>query len=271
MQIFNSLKLLCVLLVFGHCSNALAGVVNNKDPVEIVAQCENLNHGNDHITTFSVKVTNRLGQDRQSIYKRYWKYYGESEVREKMTLFALAPADARNTAFMKVSFMQDRHKEAEQWLYMPSIRSLRAISRRDKNEAFLGSDLTYGDMDYRHVDDDRHSLLETRVLGRDVSYLIESVPRENDALYKRKVVEYYYSGKDQVCLKKNIHFYDRHDKLLKIQDFKWQSVAGVWLWDKVVVRNVHTLSTSVFEIAKPEVNTGLSEKWFSKRLLKRGI
>lgn len=248
-----------------------AGAINSSDATEIVAQCERTHHGQDNTTLFTIQVVNRHGQERTSIYKRYWKYYGNAGVQDKMVLFTLAPADAKNTAFMKVSYNRAKDKEDDQWLYMPKIRRLKAISRRDKNESFLGSDLTYSDIADRAVNDDVHKLLNKKMLGRDVSYLIESRPKETDSIYHRKVVEYYYSDAKQACFKKNIHYYDLNNQLTKTQDFTWQQIDGVWLWDKVTVRNVQTLSTSIFSINRPQVNTGLSDRVFSKRLLKRGI
>lgn len=269
---FNKLSVITTsVMVATIIASTQAFALITQNPEQIVEMCENQNHGNDHISMFSITVQNRFGQKRQSVYQRFWKSFRKGGIQEKMSLFTLAPSDAKNTAFMKVSYKKLKNKEPEQWLYLPATRSLRTISRRDKNESFLGSDLTYDDIEFRSVGQDRHKILNTQTIGRDINYIVESTPKERDSMYSRKVVEYHYSHANKVCLKKNIHYYDRNNHLLKTQDFTWQNINDVWLWDKVIVKNSMTLSTSLFKISKPKVNTGLSDKWFSKRLLKRGI
>ena len=53
--------------------------------------------------------------------------------------------------------------------------------------------------------------------------------------------------------------------MLKRQNLRWQKVGAAWVWDKVVVQNVQTLHSSLFEVTNVEINVGLQDGLFAER------
>jgi len=238
--------------------------------MDIVQRCDNKNPGKDQVTQLTVTIKNKFGKSRKTVYYRFWKNLFDTEQQlDKMTLFTIAPPEVKNTAFMRYAYAPDLHKNADQWIYLPNLKKLRRVSIRDLGDRFLGSDLTYGDIALRLPRHDKHTLLGSKKSGANQIFLIESQPNETDSIYSRKQVEYEMS-KDS-CLKRHIRYYDRKGALLKTQSIDWQKIDDAWLWKTVEIKNAQTFGSSIFEVSKAKVNVGISEKWFTERMLRRGL
>ncbi len=238
--------------------------------MDIVRQCDNKNPGKDQVTQLTVTIKNKYGKSRKTVYYRFWKNFFDTEQQlDKMTLFTIAPPEVKNTAFMRYAYAPDAHRNADQWVYLPKLKKLRRVSIRDLGDRFLGSDLTYGDISLRLPRHDKHTLLGSKKSGANRLYLIESTPNESGSIYSRKQAQYEMS-KDN-CLKRHISYYDRKGALLKTQSIDWQQIGNAWLWKTVEIKNAQTFGSSIFEVSKAKVNVGVSEKWFTERMLKRGL
>ena len=249
----------------------LAGNIN-KTVTEVISQCDNKYAGEDQSSIFIVTIKNKRGQSQRSIYKRYWKKEKNSaDISDKLSLFTLSPADAKNTAFLQYSFIPGQKKNAEQWLYLPSLRSTLRTTIRDLNDRFLGSDLTFDDIRSRQINEDNHSLLDLVETQESVKYLVESRPKESTSQYSRKVILYEKNKKTDACLKIAVTYYNKHKGVIKEQTLNWQKVGSAWLWKTVVVKNAQTFGSSTFQISKAKVNSGLEAGLFTTRILERGI
>jgi len=254
--------------------NDLYAASQTIDPLNVLKTCDNKYLGEDQVSNLAVTVVNRSGNRRHTIYKRIWKNLAgaSKEQLDKMTLFAISPPDARNTAFMRYSFTSNSGKNAEQWIYLPSLRKIKRVSIRDLGDSFLGTDLTYGDITLRTPAEDQHEILraETAENGNTV-FMIASHPKEPDSIYSKKISTFVVDKSSQICLKRHISYFDRKGALLKEQAIDWQQINKAWLWRKVEVINAQTFSKSIFEVSQVKVNVGISNQWFTERMLKRGI
>ena len=240
---------------------------------EIVQQCDlNTNIGKDTRATMTMVLKDNAGNEQKNVYKRYWiDNKGRNQIVDKMMLFTEFPPDAAGTAFMRWSYLPGAGKNAEQWLFLPSLNTLRRVSVRDPGDSFLGSDLTYQDISYRALNEDTHKLVrEDKVDGAEY-YVVESVPREKNPLYGKTMTWFQKTADWAECRKRRVEYYDTRDNLIKTEILKWQKVGSAWLWDQVHVENVRTGHSSLFSITDPEVNVGLDDKMFSDRTLRRGV
>lgn len=240
---------------------------------EIVQQCDlNTNIGKDSRSTLSVILKDAGGNEKKFVYKRYWKdNNGKDQIVDKMMLFTVFPPSGAGTAFMRWGYVPGAGKNADQWLYLPNLKSLRQVSVRDPGDSFLGSDLTYQDISYRGLDEDTHKLLrEEKLQGQDY-YVVESVPREKNPLYGKKIAWYEKAATWADCNKRRIEYYDPRNIPIKNQVLAWQKVGDGWLWDEVHVENLLTGHTSLFKITEPELNVGLEDKLFSEQTMRNGV
>lgn len=241
---------------------------------EIVQHCDHeTNGGKDQQNILTVILRDVSGSEKKNVYRRYWKYYGGKEdgIEDKMVLFTEFPPDAKDTGFMRWGYVPGSDKNADQWIYLPALGTIKRVSVRDPGDSFLGSDLTYQDISARLVTQDEHVYLREETKGNDSYYVVESTPKEKDPLYG-KVISWYLEAPDwKSCNKKRVEFYDTSGSLLKIETLNWQQVGDAWMWDEVAVDNVKTGHSSVFRVTDPQVNVGLKDRLFTERTLKRGI
>lgn len=241
---------------------------------EVVQRCElDKDPGEDQKSTLTVILRDAQGNERRSIYRRYWKaYHGKRGLQDKMVIFTRFPADQRGTAFMRWGYLPEKRKPPEQWLYLPSLNTVRRVSQRDPADSFLTSDLAYWDINDRRLEDDEHRLLRVEEKDGATYYVVESVPKERDAPYSKRV-QWFRQGEDgwDGCVKTRIEYYGPSGSLVKTQDIEWQQVSGAWVWKRVEVENVKTHHRSIFEVSDVEVNTGLRDRVFTERTLRRGV
>jgi len=244
---------------------------DESDVREVIQQCEYKNPGNDQKSTLSIALIDKDGNKRENVYRRLWKnYHGEDGIQDKMVLITEYPPDAKGTGFMRWGFKASSDKMADQWLYLPHLRKVRRVSVRDPGDSFLGSDLTYGDIADRSIDDDEYKLLGHDLRkGADI-YSVEIRPKEAGSIYSKKVSWYVKRGGWDDCLRVKTDYFDRQGNLLKKQRLAWQKVDGIWIWNRVTVDNVQTKHRSIFTVTDAKVNVGLGDGIFTERALKKG-
>ncbi|SDK42575.1 outer membrane lipoprotein-sorting protein [Billgrantia gudaonensis] len=94
---------------------------------------------------------------------------GEAGNQRYLVAFS-RPADVRGTVFLV-----HKHPGADddRWLYLPGLDLVRRIAPGDKRTSFVGSHVFYEDVSGRHLQDDRHELVETT----DEHYVVKSTPK----------------------------------------------------------------------------------------------
>ncbi len=267
--------LFVVLLIIGSSEALMAEPSTVLTGKELMKQCGYKFAGNDQVSTFTVTLRDKSGNEKKSIYKRYWKdFKGKGQVLEKMMLFTEFPPDSKGGAFMRVAFTPESGKVADQWIYLPVLRKIRRVTIRDPGDRFLNSDLTYQDVSFRSLDEDEHVYLGMEEVADESLYKVESTPYQQGGLYSKRLFwikkDDSPAGWDQ-CVVKKIAYYDGKGVLLKEQLLKWQQVAGAWMWDRVIVTDVQERHESVFEMSNVMVNVGLKDRQFSKRVMRSGI
>jgi hypothetical protein len=71
----------------------------------------------------------------------------------------------------------DRNHEA--FVYLPSLKKVRRVTTAQRGDSFLGSDVTYEDLERRRVEDYELERLATSELGAEPVYLIDGRPRRD--------------------------------------------------------------------------------------------
>lgn len=238
---------------------------------EIVKSCGYKNPGTDQRSKLTITLVDKDGNKRKNVYLRLWKdFKGVKEIADKMVLITEFPPDARGTGFMRWAFIPDAEKNADQWIYLPVLRKIRRVSIRDPGDSFLGSDLTYADISGRQIDQDEHTFVKIDKKNGKEFYVVESVPREANPLYSKRISWFSKGSNFDFCVTVGIVYHDSKGDELKKQSLSWQKIDDAWLWKKVEVKNVQTNHSSIFTVSEAEVNVGLRDNVFSERTLKKG-
>jgi hypothetical protein len=269
-QIMNKIVTPLIFVAGSMTVLSAHGADQTLSATDIVSQCYYKNAGEDQRAQLSITLKDKSGSEKKNIYSRYWKDYGgKDDIADKMLLITEFPPDAEGSKFLRWAYTRKSGRNADQWIYLPVLKKVRRVSVRDEGDSFLGSDLTYADISARAIDEDEHRLLKTEDQNGGQHYVIESIPRESNPLYSRRVLWFSNPNDMNECVNVKIEYYDKNNDLLKEQTLKWQRVDGAWVWDQVQVRNVRNEHMSVFEVSDVKVNTGIDDPVFSERNLLR--
>ncbi len=235
---------------------------------EIMKNVDQRDEGQDQVSMSKQRLINSRGQERKrdSIYIKK-NYKGKDGIDEKIIIFIQSPPQVKGTAFLNWSYVE-KGKDDDQWLYLPALRKVRRLSASDKEDSFMGTDLTYDDMGDRQVEEDVHKLLRSESLNGKDCYVVESVPKDKNYMYSKKVS---WIIKNE-WLPVKVEFYDRKGRHLKTQTFDgWKKVNGVWVIGKLEMANHQTGHRTVMPIEQVKVNVGVSDDMFTERMLTKGL
>lgn len=239
---------------------------------EIFERCNFKYPGEDQQSTLTIILRDKENNEKKNVYRRLWKdYKGTDGVVDKMVLYTQFPPDAEGAAFMRWAYTAVSDKNADQWIYLPVLKKIRRVSIRDPGDSFLGSDLTYADISSRDVKADEHKLVQILKRGNQDFFEVESTPMNKKAALYSKTISWFVKDEDwDSCIKRQVDFYDKKGEPLKQQIIKWQQVNRAWVWSEVLVKNVQTGHSSLFQITDVKINVGLHDDMFSERALSLG-
>jgi hypothetical protein len=179
-----------------------------------------------------------------------------------------SPANLRGVAFLSVR-AQDQHGD-EQWLYFPAYRKARRLSSHNRDESFLDSDFTNGDISFEYEDAfDFKVIGEKTILQQDV-YVVEGKirPAKKEGLaYSKEVL--FITKKDSLNLK--TEFYDASGALVKtLTVSEWKKYRQRWAADAIEVENMKTHHRSVLRFQSRNLDENPSDALFTKSELESG-
>ena len=169
----------------------------------------------------------------------------------------LSPADQKGIGFLSLP-------NDVMYLYLPAFHKIRRIASHVKNENFAGTDFSYDDMSsFKYAEEYNAKLLETK----DDVYVLELTPKpgiEKD--YSKLIMEI---RKDNFYPVK-INHYDKAGNLWKVLERKKIEKKGnYWISMEMEMKDLKKNHSTKMITDKIEFDTGLSDKVFSKRNLKK--
>lgn len=264
------LPLLLVILCLADVSPGWAGGLSAAD---VVGKAYELYGGDDTVAELEFKFQVPGKSERRLAYTMAWKRYEDGEFDSKVIFFTQFPPDKHGEAYMAWLYRPELHKDNEEWLYLPKLRSIRKLGHKahqhdEEDDEFSKSVLKHSDLVPRFPDADRHHLLRKEQIDGDDYYVIESVPKEKGGHYDySRTVRWIRDGD---FLLTRVDYYDDKQELLKQQRIKWQHIDEAWVWDEVVATNVKNDNKTVLEVTDVRVNTGLNDRIFTKRTMRLG-
>jgi hypothetical protein len=188
---------------------------------------------------------------------------------QRTAMFFVAPDEVRGTGLL--TFVHP-DRAAEQWLYLPDLLRTRQIAARLGSESFVGTDLTYRDLDVIQSMpfwSDRRvtiGMLGEEPLAGTMTDVLTMVPKTDDIGYREIVV---WLGRDD-GVPRQIEFYDA-DLVRRL----WQS--DVWLVDGIPVahhgevESPLTATRTVIDVSEVRFDEGLEPGIFTTAGLERGL
>ena len=214
-----------------------------------------------------------------SIEEMPMKQHGRTKDGLIYTVFEIrGPASKKDTRVLQ---MERSKREDDRWIYMPKLKQVRRIPMGERYKQFVGCEFTYNDMAVRHVDDDKHEMLEKDVSitvpgGKKYQcWKIKSVP------LKKSEVEYSYRIQyidKETYLPAKVEYFDKknQDQIMKTyttEDWIYlTSKTGKKYTMRMKARmaNNKTGRETVLEIKDPIMDGPMSEAYFTQQYLSTG-
>ena len=190
-----------------------------------------------------------------------WNKQGQDE--DKMMLKFTEPANIEGTGFLMIG--------DDMWLYLPALGKVKRIAGSAKQGAFMGSDLTYEDMESLgntgfSNDYDVEKLSDSEIEDKEI-YHLSLIPTDNDISYSKLEI---YVDKD-LFLPLKIDYYN-NDELFKIlKTFEHQEVNGYNIAMRMEMENIESGSKTILKISNVEFPEELEDEIFTIRNLERGM
>lgn len=191
---------------------------------------------------------------------------GDSRILMRFT----APADMRGTAFLSI---RDSGAEgaADQWLFFPAYHKARRLSAHNRDEPFLDSDFSNGDVSFEYERGFDFQVTGSRIWeGQDV-YVLEGRGRGTsdaaEAPYSREVL--YIRKSDRLNVRSE--FYGKDGALAKVLSvLEWKRYGTRWAADRIQIENASTHHRSTLVFSSRDLSAAPAAKIFTLAELESG-
>ena len=207
-----------------------------------------------------ITLSDKTGSKRQLAFsskaKRYDPPYAKSIVRFS------APADLAGAAFLQV---QNRSGDDDRFLFLPELKRSRRIAGGLRTGAFMGTDLTYADLDQRDFRQAKASYRGEETIAKWVCDVIDVVPSEASQYSHVEV----WIRKDN-GMPMRFRMYDKQKALLKtFEALEFKRVSGRWFVSKSRVTNEQLKHSTELQLEQITLATDVADDAFTVRALEK--
>ncbi len=257
------------LLIFSVALLLAAPAYSNEmTGLDIMKLVDARDDGDDLIQHMKQRLIDRRGNVREREMISLRKDYGKDS---KSITYFLAPSNIRDTGLLTWDY-DGIEKDDDQWLYLPALKKVRRISASDRGDYFMGTDFTFEDIKQTpELEDYNWTLTGSEAVDGFDMWIVEGEPKTDDL---KKNLGYsntrYYIRKD-INLYVRVDFWDRKGQELKqLVSEEIKQIDGVWTAMSGTMTNKQTGHRTELSFSEHRYNTGISDRIFSERMLKRG-
>lgn len=191
-------------------------------------------------------IIDKKGRERVRFFNLRAK--NDPEFKRSLVKF-FKPANVKGVGL--ASETNQSTEDKNQWVYFPSLKSVKKLSTAEQDGSFMGSDFSYSDIAGRTLDQDTHKVFQQN----DKFYVIESVPTNAEDAYSK-----YYTTVDKATnIVRTVTFYDRAgEKLKTLANKKVIEIAGELMVSNSVMTNHQTEGSSTMDRSSIAVDVSFS-------------
>jgi len=206
----------------------------------------------DSESAMTMTLINRSGKKSvRKLRSRVLEVQGDGD--KSISIFD-QPADVKGTASLSHSHALEAD---EQWLYLPALKRVKRISSKNKSGPFMGSEFAFEDISSQEVEKYTHKYIGDEEFNGVLVHRIEAVPAYKYSGYTRLIN--WIDAERMVPVKVEFLEIDNYERYL---DKFWR--AG-----RMQMKNLQTGKSTILEWSDYEFQTGLTNKDFDSKALKR--
>ena len=249
-----------------------AAVVARRDQGEpptpdwVARQIEQRDTGKDSRGEMRMRLFDRQGRVRE----RAMTLLARRRPAGDQTLVRFTyPNDIKNTGFL---VWEHPGTDDERFLYLPALGRVRRIAGAEKQESFVGSDLSYEDIGGRDIAEYTYAFADQNATwtapdgSKHAAWSLESRAKDRNADYPRTVS---LVRKDNFVI---VHadIYNARNERVKVFEVKrLEPVDGIWTVLSLAVANERDRTRTELDTTSIRYNVGLTDNDFSRRELEQ--
>lgn len=215
------------------------------------------------------KLTNKRGRSRERLAMMVRT---QDEHTTRVAIFFKSPAAIQNTAFLS---HEHDHQEDDSWLYLPATDRVRRLPAAERGDAFIGSDLSYGDIrdNFRFPTEHwrfRSTGMRTKN-GKDLRVL-EGLARSEESAREMGYGRFEALIDEDTLFPVEVAYFDVYDQPLKQTEvMEIGRVGDAWVALAFSVRNLQTGHRTDITFEGMRAVPNLDERVFQPAALVDGV
>jgi hypothetical protein len=267
------LVLLAIVLTFSVSAaqeSPSAKATGDSSAESVARQVRDRNVGRDSRAEMRMRLFDRQGRVRERALTML-RLRGEKGKGDRALMRFTYPNDIRNTGFL---VWEHPDGEDERFLYLPALGRVRRIAGKEKDESFVGSDLSYEDIGGREIADYTYAFVDDDAAWtapdgkRHPAWLLESRAKDANAEFPRSVSVVL---KDRFIITAGEVFNRRNERVKRFEVRKLEQVENIWTVLDLTMANERDGTRTELTTSAIDYNVGLSEEDFSRRQLETGV
>lgn len=214
-------------------------------------------------------LINKNGQERVRETQSTSKLHGNGRDQLRLVRF-LSPPDIAGTATL---LLEHADGDDDMWIYLPALKKIRRLVAANKQDSFVGTDLSYGDIIGHKVQEWTHVLVKEEPMEGHACYVVESTPKSEtireQSGYSKRVS---WLRTDNFVLVRG-EFWDTTGQPLKtfvVRDVQQVDPArDKWQGMHLEATNTQTQHRTIITFTDFAFQPALAEELFSTRYLER--
>ena len=241
-------------------------LVQALTPDNVARQVQDRDTGRDSRAEMRMRLYDRQGRVRERTMQ-IQTLRGTASRGDRTLVRFLSPNDIRGTALL---VWEHPDAEDERFLYLPALGRVRRIAGEERQESFVGSDLSYEDIVGRELADYTYGFTNENATWtapdgtRLAAWGLESRANDRAADYPRSVS---LVLKDRFIIA-HADIFNRRDERTKVFDVRrMERIDGIWTVMDLVVVNEQQKTRTELTTTSIRYNVGLTEDDFTRRRL----
>ncbi len=250
-------------LILGLLFLACMSIFADEKGDEIATKSHNLKSAKDTYSEAEMILIDKKGNKKSRKIVMYGK---DTPKGANSFVEFVEPADVKGTKFLTIG---NKNGSDEQRLYLPALKKVRLIgnSSSSKSGKFMGSDLSYYDMENRSQEDFIYTYQKDETYNGKDCFVVKTEPKDPESPYAYSMI---WVSKDDYFTYK-LECYDKKDgslcKVIVMAEVK--VIDGVIMPVKTVVDNKKDGTKTLLSLSNVKINTGIKDDIFTVQNLEK--
>jgi hypothetical protein len=252
-----------------HTSDQERAAASPASPQAVAQAIQDRDTGRDSRAELRMRLFDRQGRVRERLMTLLTRRSSGKTGDRTLVRFSY-PNDIKGTSLL---VWEHPDGEDERFLFLPALGRVRRIAGQEKQESFVGSDLSYEDIGGREIADYTYAFTDENASWtapdgtRQPAWALESRAKDAGAEYPRSVS---LVLKDRLIAVHSDIFNRRNERAKVFDVRKLERVDGIWTVMDLAVANERDRTRTELTTTAIRYNTGLAEDDFSRRALEQG-